>query len=389
MTGLPPPPAAHAPSQGDTRADSHPTVHRHGRRRDVVVASVPSSHVYVRHLAALEDDGVRRLPDPDPTDPSRSTEQTWWPPVMLDPAWVAAHEFDVLHVHFGFDRWRPEELAAVVDEVHRTGRRFVYTVHDLRNPHHPSPELHEAQMQVLLARADEVVTLTPGAAAEIERRWGRRAHVLPHPHVVALPTMQSIQSVRRGAGRRRTEFRVGLHLKSLRPNMDPMAVLPALVESVAELPGGVLQVNGHSDVLRPGGARYDAELSRFLCREDARGALRLHVHDYFSDSQLWSYLASLDVSVLAYRFGTHSGWLEACRDLGTAVVAPACGYYADQGPVHSYVLDEQHFEADSLRLAVRAAYDARPATPVTVAERVLQRTQLAAAHRALYLGDLS
>ena len=31
------------------------------------------------------------------------------------------------------------------------------------------------------------------------------------------------------------------------------------------------------------------------------------------------------------KFGTHSGLLEACRDLGTAVVAPACGAYGDQG----------------------------------------------------------
>ena len=34
------------------------------------------------------------------------------------------------------------------------------------------------------------------------------------------------------------------------------------------------------------------------------------------DDELWDYLQSLDVSVLPYRFGTHSGWLEACHDLG-------------------------------------------------------------------------
>ena len=38
-------------------------------------------------------------------------------------------------------------------------------------------------------------------------------------------------------------------------------------------------------------------------------------------------------SVLPYRFGTHSGWLEACYDLGTAVVAPTCGFYAEQQPL--------------------------------------------------------
>ena len=65
------------------------------------------------------------------------------------------------------------------------------------------------------------------------------------------------------------------------------------------------------------------------------------MHDYFTDDELWGYLQALDVSVLPYRFGTHSGWLEACHDLGTwswpptaastPSSAPACSYAAD-GP---------------------------------------------------------
>ena len=51
------------------------------------------------------------------------------------------------------------------------------------------------------------------------------------------------------------------------------------------------------------------------------------------------------MSVLPYRFGTHSGWLEACVDLGTAVVAPSCGFYAEQQPVHSYRHDEDGLDA--------------------------------------------
>ncbi len=59
-----------------------------------------------------------------------------------------------------------------------------------------------------------LVTLTAGAAAEIARRWGRRAAVLPHPHVVDLTTMAAAQEAR--ARRTTDEFRVGLHVKSLR-----------------------------------------------------------------------------------------------------------------------------------------------------------------------------
>ena len=45
--------------------------------------------------------------------------------------------------------------------------------------------------------------------------------------------------------------------------------------------------------------------------------------------------------MLPYRFGTHSGWLEACFDLGTAVIAPSCGFYGQQHPcgVFTYTVD--------------------------------------------------
>ena len=66
---------------------------------------------------------------------------------------------------------------------------------------------------------------------------------------------------------------------------------------------------------------------------------------------------AIDVSVLPYRFGTHSGWLEACFDLGTAVVAPSCGFYAQQRPCVIYRHDEAGLEhAASLAGALRSAF---------------------------------
>ena len=351
--------------------------HREGQ---TVVASVPSNHVYVRHIAAEHDDGVVRLPDPDPDAPARSAQERWWPPVMLSPEWIGEHDFDVFHVQFGFDAWAPEDLAAVVDAVHAKGKRFVQTVHDLRNPHHGSRHLHDAQLEVLLRRADEVVTLTSGAAEEIRGRWGRDATVLPHPHVVDLATMAG----RETAPEREGPFRVGLHVKSLRASMVPLRILPTLVACVADLPDAVLQVNGHCDVLLPDGARYDAALASYLREAEAAGQVELHVHDFMSDEALFDYLGGLDVSVLPYRFGTHSGWLEACRDLGTAVVAPTCGYYAEQGPVHSYVLDEDAWEPETLRGAIHDAFAAGRPAALAVDERRSQREQIAAAHRTLY-----
>jgi len=311
--------------------------------RPLAVASVPSGHVYVRHLAPFDGSGAVRLPDPDPGRPDRPAGAQWWPPVMLDPEWARQADLDVFH----------------------TDRR-----------------LHDDQLDVLVPAADAIITLTPGAAAEIEGRWGRTAHVVPHPHVVDLPTISRALTVR--PIWRHRPFRVGLHLKSLRANMDPMRLLPTLVETVAQLDDAVLQVNCHRDILDADGARRDRELSDWLRGEAAAKRLELQVHDYYSDEDLWSYLASLDLSVLPYTFGTHSGWLEACRDLQTTVLAPTCGYYADQGPVLSYTNDGDDFDADSLRDAVVRAHTERPRWGATLDERTDQRRKVARVHEELY-----
>ncbi|WP_218917775.1 glycosyltransferase [Nocardioides dokdonensis] len=344
---------------------------------------MPSGHVYVRHLAPEGPGparGALRLPDPPPRAVDPEPGQ-WWPPAMLDPAWVREHDFDVLHLHFGFDALDPDDLVALVDAVHDTGRAFVQTVHDLRNPHHLDRRLHDEQLDALLPRADALLTLTPGAAGEIQRRWGREATVVPHPHVVDLRTMAVAADCR---ARRRTDaFRVGLHVKSLRPSMAPLRVLPTLAETVADLPGAVLQVNAHRDVVQ-GGAREDAELYEWLRDAEASGSVDLRVHDFLPDQDLWNYLGSLDLSVLPYRFGTHSGWLEACRDLGTTVLAPTCGYFAEQGPVLSYEHDEDHIDLASLDAAVRRAHAERPQWGAGIDERRVQRAEVAAVHERVY-----
>ncbi len=354
----------------------------HRSEGPVVVASVPADHVYIRHLSPEEGPGPRRLADPVPDDP-RSAEQTWWPPRMLSPGWASTQDYDLMHVHFGFDARTPQELAALVSAVHDRGRPLVFTVHDLRNPHHPTRALHDEQLDVLVPAADALITLTRGAAEEIRRRWGREAVVVPHPHVVDLRTMQIAADAR---SRRRTGvFRVGLHVKSVRAGMDPLAVLPVLVQEVGRLPLAVLQVNVHDELFEPDGRRHDPAVAAALTAAARHRHVDLRVHPYLADDRrFFSYLNSLDVSVLPYRFGTHSGWLEACRDLGTTVIAPTCGYFAEQGPVLTYGMDEQRFDADSLRDAVVTAYDERPPFGATVPERRRQRADVAHAHDEVY-----
>lgn len=348
------------------------------RRSTIRVASVPADHVYVHHLAVLDGSpDVVRLSDPLPAVDGVRPGQ-WWPPTMLSPDWVREnrYEFDVMHIHFGFDAQDPSRLVQLVEELRRCGKAFVYTVHDLRNPHHADSAVHDSHLDVLIPAADALITLTPGAAGVIEQRWGRRPTVLPHPHVVEFDRMRP--------RRPREVWVVGLHAKSLRASMDPLPVVLALADAVRELPAARLQVNMHHDVFDEGGARHEPILTRCLIEASNAGDLDLVVHDCYSDDELWDHLESLDLSVLPYRFGTHSGWLEACFDLGTPVLAPTCGFYAEQRPCLSYGHDENGLDVESLLAAVRTAYEQRPEWKADVGDRRLERTRLAAAHQAIY-----
>lgn len=350
------------------------------------VASVPSSHVYVRHLSPVSKDSpVRRLPDPIPAD-GRKVPGGWWPPLMLDPQWIARNhdEFDIFHIHFGFDAISPATMADVVHELAVHHKPLVYTLHDLRNPHHPTARAHDEVLDVLVPAADAVVTLTPGAAAEIEKRWGRTATVLPHPHVVPRERFDRI------APRAHDEFVVGVHAKSVRANMDPLPVIRALLHTAEFTEDMVVQVNVHDEIFDPGNHWYNPDFGASVIglRDHARA--RVHVHPYFSDAELWDYLDSLSASVLPYRFGTHSGWLEACHDLGVPVIAPTCGFYDQQHfstgkpACRVYDLDEQSFDPASLATAVKDLRSSPSAPRASWVARAEQRGELDRAHTDLY-----
>lgn len=308
------------------------------------IASLPCDHPYVRHLAPVGGDpDVVRLPDPPvPGAPAGQ----WWPSPLLEPSWWHAHadEVDVLHVHFGVEHRTADELRALTALLRTLGVPLVLTVHDLTCPHLTDQAPYHAALDVLVPAAAAVLTLTSGAATEIARRWGREAVVLPHPHVVPLARIAAPRPAS-------DALVVGLHAKP-RANNDPEAVRLELERAVAWLPG-----------------------TRLAASPDRR----------LSDDELWDHLAGLDVLVLAYRSGTHSGFVEACHDLGTTVVAPRVGHLAEQQPLVTYDLGVP----GSLTAALREVHATRPRWQADPADRAAQRATLAAAHAAVYRGVLS
>jgi glycosyltransferase involved in cell wall biosynthesis len=170
--------------------------------------------------------------------------------------------------------------------------------------------------------------------------------------------------------------------------MEPLPVIGALAGIVRTLPGARLRVDAHTDVVSSGYERFDPEVAAALRGLEREGALEMVVHDFFSDDELWDYLQCLDLSVLPYRFGTHSGWLEACYDLGTPVLVSDCGYYADQRPCLTYRTTTEGPDIESLGAAVRRAHTERPCWRASPIRRRQEREAIATAHRRIYEGVL-
>ena len=302
----------------------------------LTVASVPSAHPYVSSV--LDTSRVRALPDPVPVGATMPGQ--WWPPRLLEPDYLLRHvtSFNVMHVHFGFEGATVEVLKEVVGILKRHRVPLVLTVHDLHNPHVADPTLHLAQLDVLVPAATVVITLTHGAAAVIRGRWDEECVVLAHPHVLPIGAV--------GAARPWRQLPiVAVHGKGLRANIFPWPVVDALMDGA--LPNCRIRFDLDREALDSPGVSV-------RLHEYRRSGLDVRVHSRFTDAELIEYLTDVDVAVLPYRFGTHSGWVEACYDAGTTVVTPDCGFFSEQHCSSQYGYGADGLDTASLLHAVAA-----------------------------------
>ncbi|AZS38544.1 hypothetical protein CVS47_03202 [Microbacterium lemovicicum] len=347
--------------------------------RTLTVAAVPAAHPYSR--AVTDAARVRVIADPRP--PGAPAGQ-WWPPQVLTPAWLAAHarDVDLVHVHFGLESFTPAELSEALVALHAAGRPVVFTVHDLENPQLGDQAAYLLLLDELVPAADELITLTDGAAREIAERWGRRATVIPHPSLLE-------DDVRRPAGTPVAVRRVGVHLRDLRPNIDGLGTVQTLAAAVAALreSGADVEAVVRLNERVRDGAQADA-IAELVA--GAAGVV-LDRGPRLGDDALADWLADLDVCLLPYRHGTHSGWVELCFDLAVPVAGPPVGHAGSQHPddFHPFAIGD----SDGLAAAITRAI-AEGSSPGSAerdrevlsraALRAAERLRVRAAHLAVY-----
>ncbi|WP_324274626.1 hypothetical protein [Blastococcus brunescens] len=222
----------------------------------------------------------------------------------------------------------------------------------------------DAHLEAVLSTAEVVFTLTRGAADEIADRYGRTAIVVAHP-AVAVPDPEL--GAERGL--------VGLRLSRVSAAVPDPGTLVRAALSGAVSGGGRLRV-----LLDAADEPWAGSEVRKLA---ARGELELVVHP----SEEWAaQLQQLHVAVLPETCGSHSRDLEVCRDVGTRVVAPGCGWFADQwSDVVSYANHEEgRLDPVSLAAAIGAALARPMPRPADRTWREEQRIAVQQVHADVY-----
>jgi hypothetical protein len=130
-------------------------------------------------------------------------------------------------------------------------------------------------------------------------------------------------------------------------------------------------------------ARREGGLDPAVRELAARDGVELVVHP---GSQWAAQLQQLHVAVLPEQCGAHSRDLEICRDVGTRVVAPRWGWFAQQwSEVVTYGHDEQGgLDPVSLTAAVAAALTRPIPRPADRAWRAEQRAAVQRVHAEVY-----
>ena len=311
---------------------------------DLRVLSIPAEHPYTQ---AIRPAGVVYLPDPD-------INGHWWPhPALEADFWRTPPAADLVHIHFGFEHRTPQQVDQLVAALPVP---LVVTAHDLDNPHLKEQSDHHRRLRTLVQAAHGVVTLTDCAAQRLRSEFAvREVITLPHPAIVDTDSAPVVQR----------EPVVGVFLKSLRSNVvaDPQFYL----DIAREVP---LRVFVH-----------DVASTRAL-RRALEGRVDLVVHDPLDDASLHRAVAALSVCLLPYVRGTHSGWLEMCRDLGTSVAVPDSGCYVGQADRPDAV--DSYRVADSRSAATTARRLLERGTMPYAGDRVRQLEHVRQAHAEIY-----
>lgn len=232
------------------------------------------------------------------------------------------NSYDLVHIHFSFDRLNTTELEKILDYFDSIKKPIIWTVHSLKSQREKNIE--KGQLQILLfSRARSIITLTNGCKNYILEHFGKDkdVSVIPHGYIVDPNVLQFFNKNLINKKRLNFIYLVG----DLRKNKEICKSIEAFLKE-PDLSDCSLTVLYKP--IKP--ERMDDRTLNFLKVIDNPSRVKSICKEEFSNDFLTALFCESYVCFLPYLWGTHSGQVELCRDCGCYPVISNVGFYKEQ-----------------------------------------------------------
>lgn len=243
--------------------------------------------------------------------------------------WLASQSsydfFDLLHIH-SVELTPLETLHMALERCKRDKKGIVLTVHDTKPVFSQDSVAHNIALKMCVEAGAQTSTLTKGAQKEIESDLGiASSNITVIPHGAVLPVDDHKWHLGRQSNDSLTCI-FGMY-GGFRPNRDLLTPSVNIAFGLPELDAKLVIL---TRAISPIEVRQNEEMRMLIQLANSSKRIDLRIFPFPSDNQIAEFLLGVDILIMPYRWGTHSGQLELAFDLGVVPVISDVGYYCDQ-----------------------------------------------------------
>lgn len=249
-----------------------------------------------------------------------------WPRLLVDWRWR------VLHLHWAELQYaygptpaaqaerQLETLLQQLRFAQKSGRKIVYTVHNMDHHESQHPALNQAANDWLFAHADAIHVHNQAAARQVQQRYGReqQVFVIPHGNYIGVYA----NDISREAARARLQIPeshfVYLYLGLMRPYKGLDVLINAFLKN--NFPDATLILAGQIN---------DAEFATHLQQLAGEHPHIRLLPGFVPGDEIQYYCNAADICVLPYRDVTTSGAALLAFSFGKSIIAPAIGPFPE------------------------------------------------------------
>lgn len=235
----------------------------------------------------------------------------------------APNTYDIVHIHFSFDKMDFDKFKDVLMYFKRIGKPIVWTCHSkesqrLLNYH--NGEYHK----LLYSQADKVLTLTNGCKEWIEKSWGKHLRAID---VIAHGLIAMPEDVRRNISDiKKNHNRYTILYGEFRENKERKLAISEFLDAE-----GLADTELHLIYKNPVKLQSSSPIEwKDFMAITANPRCSHFVKSWIANDELIKEFYSSHCIILPYLWGTHSGQIELAKDCGCYIVASNVGFYREQ-----------------------------------------------------------